>query len=77
MTADGCWSVSLKTLSMTESSVLVVSRPQKAHQSLTTIPAPMTSLPRFTVPAWPARGRGREREKERGEREGEKVKMIH
>ncbi|KAI1233259.1 hypothetical protein IHE44_0004426 [Lamprotornis superbus] len=40
-----------KMLSMTESSVLVVSSPQKAHQSLTTIPAAITSLPRFTVPA--------------------------
>lgn len=51
--AEGCAvSPSLKTLSMTDSSVLVVSRPQKAHQSLTTIPAAITSLPRFTVPAW-------------------------
>lgn len=50
--ADGLWSVSLKTLSMRESSVLVVSRPQKALQSFTTKPAPITSLPRFTVPAW-------------------------
>ena len=57
-TACGCWSVSLKTLSMTESSVLVVSSPQKAHQSLTTIPADSTSLPLFTVPAWGARWRG-------------------
>lgn len=50
--ADGCAeSLNLKTLSMTDSSVLVVSRPQNAHQSLTTIPAAITSLPRFTVPA--------------------------
>lgn len=47
----GWASLSLKMLSMTESSVLVVSSPQKAHQSLTTIPAAITSLPRFTVPA--------------------------
>ena len=44
-------SVSLNTLSMTDSSVLVVSIPQKALQSLTTRPPPITSLPRFTVPA--------------------------
>ena len=49
--ACGCWSVSLKTLSMTDSSVLVVSSPQNAHQSLTTKPAASTSLPLFTVPA--------------------------
>ena len=36
---------------MTDSSVDVVSNPQNAHQSLTTIPAPRTSLPLFTVPA--------------------------
>ena len=48
--------------------MLVVSRPQKAHQSLTTIPAPITSLPRFTVPAW--REGGREGEGERKEEEG-------
>lgn len=47
----GWASFSLKTLSTTDSSVLVVSRPQKAHQSFTTIPAAITSLPRFTVPA--------------------------
>lgn len=47
----GLASFSLKTLSITDSSVLVVSRPQKAHQSFTTIPAAITSLPRFTVPA--------------------------
>lgn len=50
--AEGCAvSPSLNTLSMTDSSVLVVSSPQNAHQSLTTIPAAITSLPRFTVPA--------------------------
>lgn len=50
--AEG-WAVSpsLNTLSMTDISVLVVSRPQKALQSFTTIPAPIKSLPRFTVPA--------------------------
>lgn len=37
--------------SMTESSVAVVSVPQNAAQSFTTIPAEMTSLPLFTVPA--------------------------
>jgi hypothetical protein len=36
---------------MTLISVAVVSRPVNAHQSLTTNPAPMTSDPRFTVPA--------------------------
>ena len=47
-----CWaSPNLKMLSMTESSVLVVSSPVNAHQSLTTIPAPTTSLPRLIVPA--------------------------
>ena len=40
----GCASRSLKTDSITESSVDVVSSPQKAAQSLTTIPAPITSL---------------------------------
>ena len=49
--ADGWASLSLKMLSTTEISVEVVSRPQKAHQSFTTIPAPTTSEPRFTVPA--------------------------
>lgn len=50
--ADACAaSLSRNTLSMTDSSVLVVSRPQNADQSLTTIPAAITSLPRFTVPA--------------------------
>jgi hypothetical protein len=47
----GCASRSLNTLSSTLSSVAVVSRPQKAAQSFTTMPAPTTSLPRFTVPA--------------------------
>lgn len=50
--ALGCVSLSLKTLSMTDSSVLVVSSPQKAHQSFTTIPAAITSLPRLIVPAF-------------------------
>ena len=59
-TACGCWSVSLKTLSITDSSVLVVSSPQKAHQSFTTIPAERTSLPRFTVPACVSGEGGRE-----------------
>lgn len=48
---DGADSFNLKTDSMTESSVEVVVRPQKAVQSLTTIPAASNSLPRFTVPA--------------------------
>ena len=47
----GCASRSLKTDSITDSSVDVVSSPQNAAQSLTTMPAPMTSLPRLTVPA--------------------------
>ena len=51
-TALGCASPSLKTFSITESSVLVVSNPQNAIQSFTTIPAAMTSLPRFTEPAY-------------------------
>ena len=41
----------LKVASITEISVAVVSNPAKAHQSLTTSPAPITSDPRFTVPA--------------------------
>lgn len=57
--ALGCASLSLNTLSMTDSSVLVVSSPVKAHQSFTTIPAAMTSLPRFTVPACGVPERGR------------------
>ena len=44
-------SFSLKMLSMTDISVEVVSKPQKADQSLTTIPEPITSLPLLTVPA--------------------------
>lgn len=50
--ALGVLSPSLNTLSITDSSVLVVSSPQKEIQSLTTMPAPITSLPRFTVPAY-------------------------
>jgi hypothetical protein len=42
---------SLKIPSITDISVEVVSRPQKALQSLTTKPAPITSDPLFTVPA--------------------------
>ena len=49
--ALGWASPSLNTFSITDSSVAVVSSPQKAIQSFTTIPAPKTSLPRFTVPA--------------------------
>ncbi len=49
--ADGWPSPNLNTLSMTDSSVLVVSKPQKEAQSLTTMPAPTTSLPLLTVPA--------------------------
>ena len=49
--AEGAASLSLKTDSMTESSVEVVSWPVKAHQSLTTIPAPITSAPLLIVPA--------------------------
>jgi len=41
----------LKMFSITCSSVEVVSKPQKAAQSLATRPAEITSLPRFTVPA--------------------------
>ena len=43
---------SLKAASITLISVAVVSSPVKAHQSLTTKPAPITSDPRFTVPAF-------------------------
>mmetsp|Transcript_5787 Transcript_5787/g.19485 ORF Transcript_5787/g.19485 Transcript_5787/m.19485 type:complete len:240 (-) Transcript_5787:148-867(-) len=50
-TAAGCASCSLKMDSTTCISVAVVSRPQNAHQSLTTMPAPITSEPRFKVPA--------------------------
>lgn len=49
--AEGCASFNLKTLSITESSVDVVSMPQNEHQSFTTIPAAITSEPRLTVPA--------------------------
>lgn len=49
--ADGADSFSLNIDSITVNSVEVVSIPAKAHQSLTTIPADTTSLPRFTVPA--------------------------
>ena len=49
--ALGCDSLNLKTLSITDNSVAVVSKPQKAVQSFTIIPAPITSLPRLTVPA--------------------------
>ena len=48
---EGWESFSLNTDSMTESSVEVVSWPVKAHQSLTTIPAPITSAPLLIVPA--------------------------
>jgi hypothetical protein len=41
-----------KMLSITESSVLVVSDPQKAQKSFTTSPAAITSEPLFTVPAY-------------------------
>lgn len=44
-------SLSLKTLSITDNSVEVVSIPQKDTQSFTTMPAATTSLPLFTVPA--------------------------
>lgn len=49
--APGRGSLSLKTLSTTDTSVAVVSDPQKAVQSLTTMPAETTSLPLLTVPA--------------------------
>ena len=47
----GWLSLSLNTDSITDSSVAVVSKPQKADQSFATMPAPMTSLPLLTVPA--------------------------
>ena len=50
--ADGWPSPNLNTLSMTDSSVLVVSKPQKEAQSFTTMPAPITSLPLLIVPAY-------------------------
>ena len=43
--------LSLKMLSTTVISVVVVFSPQKAHQSLATIPAPTSSDPLLTVPA--------------------------
>lgn len=49
--AVGTLSPSLKIDSSTDNSVEVVSRPVNAIQSLTTIPAPTSSEPRFTVPA--------------------------
>ena len=45
------WEVSLNTASITDNSVAVVSVPQNTDQSLATIPAPILSLPLFTVPA--------------------------
>jgi len=42
----------LNAASMTLISVAVVSIPVNAHQSFTTMPAPMTSEPRLTVPAY-------------------------
>ena len=50
--AEGWLSPNLNTLSTTDNSVLVVSNPQNALQSLTTMPAPMTELPLLTVPAY-------------------------
>lgn len=44
-------SVSLNTASITDNSVAVVSRPQKALQSFATSPLATTSLPLLTVPA--------------------------
>ena len=49
--ALGPSSLSLRMASITEISVDVVSCPQNAAQSFATAPAPITSLPRFTVPA--------------------------
>lgn len=49
--AEGWISFNLKTLSITDSSVDVVSMPQKEHQSFTTMPAAITSEPRLMVPA--------------------------
>lgn len=43
--------LSLKIDSIWANSVAVVSSPAKAHQSFTTKPPPITSLPLFTVPA--------------------------
>lgn len=47
----GLESFKLNIDSITEISVLVVFNPQNADQSLTTNPAPITSLPLLTVPA--------------------------
>ena len=47
----GAASLSFNTLSITDSSVAVVSKPANAAQSLATSPPPITALPRFTVPA--------------------------
>ncbi|KVI02994.1 hypothetical protein Ccrd_018714, partial [Cynara cardunculus var. scolymus] len=47
----GWVSLNLKTFSITDSSVAVVSDPQNAVQSFTIKPPAMTSLPRLTVPA--------------------------
>jgi hypothetical protein len=44
-------SLNLKIASMTLNSVAVVSSPQKADQSLATMPPATTSDPLFTVPA--------------------------
>lgn len=49
--AEGCASFNLNTLSITDISVEVVSKPQNAIQSFTTIPAAITSEPLLTVPA--------------------------
>jgi len=43
-------SLSLKTLSITQSSALVVLEPQKAVQSFTVMPGAIAWLPRLTVP---------------------------
>jgi len=47
----GLESFNLKILSITDNSALVVSSPQKADQSFTTIPAAITLLPLLTEPA--------------------------
>ena len=59
--AVGCAFCSLKMDSTTDSSVEVVSSPQNATQSLTMSPPPITSLPRFTVPAYRPTTRARAR----------------
>ena len=75
--ADGWPSPNLNTLSMTDSSVLVVSRPQKEAQSFTTMPAPITSLPLLIVPACGDRkdtlAQNTQQNKTTGVAEGEKV----